>query len=62
MYPVFDDVKDIHIRVSDDVHRKLKVKAAANDKSITQHVQSLVEADVSHVKIPKDWVEGEAKK
>lgn len=55
------DVKDIHIRVTDEVHRKLKVKAAANDKSITNHVQSLVESDVAHVKIPKDWFE-EAKK
>ena len=55
-------VKDIHIRIADDVHRKLKVKAAANDKSIRQYLDDLLIQEVAHVKIPRDWVEEGAKK
>ena len=46
-------LRKIHINLPEEVHRKLRVKAALEDVSIQAFVASVVTAAVSDVRLPR---------
>ena len=45
-------MKSVHLKLSDDLHRRLKVKAALEDESIQSYVEKLVVKDIKSFALP----------
>lgn len=48
------NVKAVHLRLDDETHKKLKVKAALHDETIQGYVEKLVQKDVKAFKLPEE--------
>jgi len=46
--------KLIHIRLSDDIHKKVRIKCAYDDVSIQDYVENLIAEDVAEFYIGKN--------
>lgn len=45
-------MKSVHLKLTDDLHRRLKVKAALEDESIQSYVEKLVVKDIKSFALP----------
>lgn len=44
----------IHVKLSPDTHRRLRVQVALKGTTIQQYVEGLVQSAVRHVELPED--------
>ena len=54
--------KKIHIRLPEDVHKKLRIKCAFTDVTIQEYVEELVRDDLAEYRIEQEIAEFTRKK
>ena len=46
--------RKIHVALPDDIHQRMRVKCALEDRTIQDYVAQLIESDVKDINLPLD--------